>query len=103
MDTQAGTKAICSQCGKEIIFIGPYWDHPGEIKPRHPAFPVDEAPLQPLQPWWALLSPREQATIAHARAYAQNFPDAGVPGHSQFLLISKLSHMIDELAPKGTT
>ena len=36
-----GERRICSQCGDQIVFIGPYWDHPGDIKPKHPAIPVD--------------------------------------------------------------
>lgn len=34
-----GDKAICKMCDHEIVFIGPYWDHVGEWKPRHPGLP----------------------------------------------------------------
>ncbi len=45
--------------------------------------------------WYALLSPREQATIDHARAYARTYSAAGVPGHSAHLLIAKLADLLD--------
>lgn len=35
-----GAKAKCAMCGQPITFVGPYWDHDGEIKPRHPATPT---------------------------------------------------------------
>lgn len=36
-----GDKATCQMCGAEIIYVGPYWSHlPGELQPRHPAFPT---------------------------------------------------------------
>jgi len=38
-----GQHATCQMCDAEIIFIGPYWDHVGEDKPRHPALPKGEA------------------------------------------------------------
>jgi hypothetical protein len=34
---------------------------------------------------------REIAQIEHAKAYASDHADAGVPGHGQFLLIAKLA------------
>lgn len=37
---ETGDKDTCKMCGRPIIFIRPYWDHPGEIKPKHPAIPV---------------------------------------------------------------
>jgi len=52
--------------------------------------------------WYALLSPREQATIDHALAYAKDFANAGVPGHSAHLLIAKLALEIDK-ATVGVT
>lgn len=45
--------------------------------------------------WYTALSPREQATIDHARAYAKVFHAAGVPGHSAHLLIAKLADLLD--------
>ena len=45
--------------------------------------------------WYAALSPREQATIDHARAYARAYAHAGVPGHSAHLLIAKLADLLD--------
>ena len=46
--------------------------------------------------WYALLSPREQATIDHALAYAAHYSHAGVPGHSVHLLIAKLAFELDK-------
>lgn len=46
--------------------------------------------------WYALLSPREQATIDHALTYALNYSHAGVPGHSAHLLIAKLATELDK-------
>lgn len=43
------------------------------------------------------LDDRELAQVLHARHYAEHFSKAGAPGHGQFLLIAKLSRMIDEL------
>ena len=45
--------------------------------------------------WYDALSPREQATITHARSYARAFSAAGVPGHSAHLLIAKLADLLD--------
>jgi hypothetical protein len=97
MEPPVGTKATCSQCGREIVFVGPYWDHQGDIKPRHIAIPVQEADQsKSAQPaWWQTLDPREREQIRHARAYAREFASAGAPGHGQFLLIAKLSELLD--------
>ena len=46
--------------------------------------------------WYALLSPREQATVDHALDYAELFASAGVPGHSAHLLIAKLATQLDK-------
>lgn len=35
-----GDRAACASCRRPIVFIGPYWDHEGEPKPRHPASPA---------------------------------------------------------------
>lgn len=35
-----GDKAVCQHCGGEIIYVGPYWDHLGPLKPRHIAEPA---------------------------------------------------------------
>lgn len=42
-----GEQAICGMCRERIVFVGPYWDHMGENKPRHPAVPEDEWPQKP--------------------------------------------------------
>jgi hypothetical protein len=52
--------------------------------------------------WYALLSPREQATVDHALSYAAHFSHAGVPGHSAHLLIAKLASELDK-ATVGVT
>jgi len=51
--------------------------------------------MEPKSDWYAVLSPREQAAIDHARAYAKDFSAAGVPGHSAHLLIAKLADLLD--------
>ena len=58
----------------------------------------------PHGPWYALLSPREQATVDHAITYAKDFAHAGVPGHSAHLLIAKLAEKLDksEVTPNVT-
>ena len=57
---------------------------------------MDETTQVPEQPVWITrLSPREQDTIKHARAYAKDYSAAGVPGHSAHLLIAKLADMLD--------
>lgn len=38
-EPKRGQHALCSQCRQLIVYVGPYWDHPGEIKPRHIAMP----------------------------------------------------------------
>ena len=45
--------------------------------------------------WYTALSPREQATIDHAREYARSYAHAGVPGHSAHLLLAKLADLLD--------
>jgi hypothetical protein len=100
MDGNVGDKAICAGCGAAIVFVGPYWDHIGEIKPRHPALPklpVETAPLQPN--WTKQLDSREWSQVLHAQSYAQNHSSAGAPGHGQFLLIAKLAKMLDACEP----
>lgn len=47
-------------------------------------------------PWYALLDPRQQATVDHAISYAKDFSHAGVPGHSAHLLIAKLAEELDK-------
>ena len=46
--------------------------------------------------WYALLDPRQQATVDHAITYALNYSHAGVPGHSAHLLIAKLATELDK-------
>ena len=48
------------------------------------------------KPWIEALEPRDLAQIKHAVADAELHSGAGVAGHSQFMLIAKLVHLIDE-------
>lgn len=50
----------------------------------------------PLQHWFDTLLFREQVQIRHATDYAENHADAGVPGHGQFILIAKLTKLLEE-------
>lgn len=34
-----GDKSTCRSCGRPITFLIRYWDHDGDVKPRHPAVP----------------------------------------------------------------
>ena len=45
--------------------------------------------------WFSQLTPRDQEQVKHARDYALLHDAAGVPGHSQFLLIAKLADLLD--------
>jgi len=36
-----GDRAACQACDAEIVFDGRRWDHIGELKPRHPAWPKE--------------------------------------------------------------
>ena len=46
-------------------------------------------------PWYEELDVRERAQVDHARSYAKDFNSAGVPGHSQHMLIAKLAKLLD--------
>lgn len=52
--------------------------------------------------WYAMLDPRQRATVDHALSYAKDFSHAGVPGHSAHLLIAKLATELDK-ATVGVT
>jgi hypothetical protein len=41
-----GDKAICMMCDEIIRYVGPHWEHLGELQPRHPAWP------KALEPQW---------------------------------------------------
>lgn len=45
-------RSVCADCGDSIVFVGPYWDHEGKIKPKHPAFPSESG-----------LTPQEQEVM----------------------------------------
>jgi hypothetical protein len=45
--------------------------------------------------WTDGLDHREIEQIRHATAYAASYAAAGVPGHGQFMLIAKLTKMLD--------
>lgn len=97
MEPKTGDKAVCSMCGNDIEYTGQFWDHCDEIKPRHPATPQGQAPIQP--GWWKALDSRELAQVSHAQEYAQNHQAAGAPGHGQFVLIAKLAALLDRPWP----
>jgi hypothetical protein len=46
-------------------------------------------------PWYEELDARERVQVDHARSYAKAFSIAGVPGHSQHMLIAKLAKLLD--------
>ena len=53
--------------------------------------------MNTMPPQWMLdLDKRERAQVFHALAYASEHSDAGVPGHSYFLLIAKLARMLNK-------
>lgn len=56
---------------------------------------------EPLQTghWIERLDDRERAQVVHARDYAAHYPNAGAPGHGQFLLIAKLAQLLDDREP----
>ena len=54
-----------------------------------------EPTMEPKSDWFAQLTPRDQQQVRHARDYALSYAAAGAPGHSQFLLIAKLSDLLD--------
>lgn len=37
-----GDEAVCRMCGETIRYVGPYWEHLGELQPRHPAWPKEQ-------------------------------------------------------------
>ncbi len=49
--------------------------------------------------WMRALDARELAQVYHALAYAKDFASAGVPGHSQHMLIAKLAGLLDACEP----
>ncbi len=52
-------------------------------------------PMEHAPDWMRDLEPRELAQVYHALAYAKDFSAAGVPGHSQHMLIAKLAGLLD--------
>lgn len=47
--------------------------------------------------WRDQLDDRETAKIDHATCYAEQFSAAGIAGHSDLLLIAKLTRLLDQL------
>lgn len=39
MSYKLGDEAQCKMCNDTIRYVGPYWEHLGELQPRHPAWP----------------------------------------------------------------
>lgn len=58
---------------------------------------MDQQPKQPA--WTRDLDSREWSQVLHAIVYARDHSGAGAPGHGQFLLIAKLSKMLDAREP----
>lgn len=92
-EPKMGDKAICSMCGAEIEYVGPYWRHTGAIQPRHPATPKQQE--QPPQ-WMGDLDERMNKHIAYARHYADNYAH-GAPGHLDLMTIAALAKKLDAL------
>lgn len=92
-----GARAVCHACGGAIVFVGPYWDHEGEMKPRHIAMPALPDQEQHTQHWTESFAGRELEEIKFARTYHQRYGH-GTPGHLHLLIISQLSRQIDILA-----
>lgn len=46
--------------------------------------------------WLFQLDQRERVQVMHALNYKGEYEGAGVPGHSQFVLIAKLARMLNE-------
>ncbi len=53
--------------------------------------------------WMRGLDPRELAQVYHAISYAKDYAHAGVPGHSQHMLIAKLAKLLDAWSASDTT
>lgn len=53
--------------------------------------------------WMRSLDPRELAQVYHALSYAKDFSHAGVPGHSQHMLIAKLAGLLDKWSMPDST
>ena len=97
MEPKVGDMAVCSQCNTSIVFVGPYWDHPCEIKPRHPAIPIGENKpgyAGGVKYWADGFAERDRKHIAFARNYAEHFAH-GAPGHLDLMLIATLARYID--------
>ena len=83
-----GTPAICASCGNDIVFVGPYWDHVGERKPRHPATPQKPNQTSGLMPaeqrvmdallvaWEAFKDIPESIPIAETQKFREAIHDA---------------------------
>ena len=99
MELKTGDKAVCAMCGNDIEYTGHFWDHVGEIKPRHPATLQGQSSTSIQPGWWKELDSRELAQVSHAQDYVQNHLGAGAPGHGQFVLIAKLAALLDRPWP----
>ncbi len=77
---------------------GGWYDVETDVNVKNMTAPTDresaDAPFQ--------LDEREIAQVLHARHYAEHFAHAGAPGHGQFLLIAKLSQLLDDERAKNT-
>lgn len=68
-----------------------------------PALTFDELDTNSKQAWQAVgekfkpevfVSPRELTAIHHAVHYSEHYPEAGAPGHNQYLLIATLAKAV---------
>lgn len=64
--------------------------------------PVHSETPNPPPQWMADLSEREQMQILHAREYARKWGDAGIPGHSQLLIMARLAKKLDDIEYRAT-
>ena len=40
-EPQMGDTGHCETCHERLVYTGLYWDHVGEMKPKHPAVPME--------------------------------------------------------------
>lgn len=62
-----GERATCEHCGQRIMWLGRYWDHIRDPKPRHIAIPL-RMPVEPVQPDSAAPDITELDELAMAEA-----------------------------------
>lgn len=63
MEPVLGEQAICGMCRERIVFVGSYWDHIGENKPKHPAMPEMPQPISKEQAFDAFIAALDAAGV----------------------------------------